>query len=104
MIVSSYNIRGLGGMLKRRRIRELIRNNRIDFLAIQETKLEVISESLCFSLWGSHDCEWVYLPAEGRSGGILSIWASLITLLSSLLKVRDLLVFVLNGEFKKRFA
>jgi exonuclease III len=61
-------------MVKRRRIRDLIRNNRIDFLAIQETKLEVISETLCFSLWGSDDCDWVYLPADGRSGGILSIW------------------------------
>jgi exonuclease III len=76
MIVSSFNIRDLGGMLKRRKIRELIRLQKIDFLALQETKLEVISESLCFSLWGSQCCDWVYLPAEGRSGGILSIWSS----------------------------
>ncbi|KAK2423798.1 hypothetical protein QL285_034226 [Trifolium repens] len=62
-------------MLKRRKIRELIRLHKIDFLALQETKLEVISESLCFSLWGSQDCDWAYLPTEGRSGGILSIWS-----------------------------
>jgi exonuclease III len=47
----------------------------IDFLALQETKMEEISESFCFNLWGSHDCEWVYLPSVGRSGGILSIWS-----------------------------
>jgi hypothetical protein len=75
MIVSSFNVRGLGGVLKRRKVKELIRSQKIDFLALQETKMEVISESLCFSLWGSHDCDWVYLPSEGRSGGILSIWS-----------------------------
>ncbi|MCI24695.1 cytochrome P450, partial [Trifolium medium] len=74
MIVSSFNVRGLGGVLKRSRIRQLVHINKIEFLAIQETKLEVISESLCYSLWGSSDCDWVFLPSEGRSGGILSIW------------------------------
>ncbi|PNY11183.1 cysteine-rich receptor-like protein kinase [Trifolium pratense] len=61
--------------MKRRRIIEMIRINNIGFLAIQETKLEVITESLCCSLWGSSDCDWVFLPSEGRSGGILSIWS-----------------------------
>ncbi|KAK2383075.1 hypothetical protein QL285_070564 [Trifolium repens] len=46
----------------------MVRNNKIDFLAIQETKLEVISETLCYGLWGSCDCDWVFLPSEGRSG------------------------------------
>jgi exonuclease III len=57
MIVSSYNVRGLGGVVKRKRLRDMIRNNKIDFLAIQETKLEVISETLCYGLWGSCDCD-----------------------------------------------
>jgi exonuclease III len=50
MIVSTYNIRGLGGVMKRRRIREFVRSQKIDFLALQETKLEVVSDSLCYSL------------------------------------------------------
>ncbi|GAU51294.1 hypothetical protein TSUD_240270 [Trifolium subterraneum] len=50
MIVCSYNIRGLGSLVKRRRIKELIQSHKIDFIAIQETKL------------------------EGNSGGILSPW------------------------------
>ncbi|GAU24549.1 hypothetical protein TSUD_148900 [Trifolium subterraneum] len=74
MIVSSFNVRGLGGVMKRRRIRELVRHQKIDFLALQETKMEVLSEAFCYSLWGSDDCEWVFLPSVGRSGGILSIW------------------------------
>lgn len=74
MIVLSFNVRGLGGSLKRKKIKELVRSHRVDFLAVQETKMEVISESLCISLWGYQDCDWVYLPSVGRSGGILSMW------------------------------
>jgi exonuclease III len=74
MIVVSYNVRGLGGQIKRRKLRELVKNHNVDFLAIQETKLNSVSDQLCYSLWGSHDCEWAFLPAEGNSGGILSIW------------------------------
>ncbi|WJX76187.1 hypothetical protein P8452_59630 [Trifolium repens] len=50
--------------------------------------MEIISESLCYSLWGSHDCDWVYLPSEGRSGGILSIWS----------KSNNSLIFSFMGE------
>jgi hypothetical protein len=74
MIVTSFNICGLGGRVKRRKIRELVTNNKVDFLAIQETKMEVISESFCHSLWGSDDCDWAFMPSVGASGGILSIW------------------------------
>jgi intracellular septation protein A len=38
MIVSTFNLRALGGVLKRRKIKELIRSEKIDFLALQETK------------------------------------------------------------------
>jgi exonuclease III len=88
MIVSSFNVRGLGGVLKRKRIRDMVRSNQIEFLAIQETKLEEISEAMCFGLWGSNDCEWVHLPSEGRSGGILSIWS----------KSNNSLIFSFKGE------
>jgi hypothetical protein len=74
MIVLSFNVRGLGGLVKRKRVRELVREQRVDFLAIQETKLELITDKLCYSLWGDNDCEWAFLPSIGNSGGILSIW------------------------------
>jgi exonuclease III len=88
MIVSSFNLRGLGGVLKRRKIKELIRSEKIDFLALQETKMEEITESFCFSLWGSDDCDWAYQPSTGRSGGILSIWS----------KSNNSLIFSFKGE------
>lgn len=47
MRIASYNIKGLGGRIKRRVVRNLIRTERIDFICIQETKLENIEELFC---------------------------------------------------------
>jgi hypothetical protein len=88
MIVLSFNARGLGGRVKRRRIRELVREHNVEFLAIQEIKLETISDNFCYSLWGSNDCAWSFLPSEGASGGILSIWG----------KSNSTLIFSFIGE------
>jgi len=74
MIVTTFNVRGFGGSVKKNKICELVRQNGVDFLAIQETKLEVITPALCYSLWGGEDCDWVFKAYEGNSGGILSIW------------------------------
>lgn len=60
--------------MKKRRIRELVRQNKVDFLAIQEAKLEDISSALFYNLWGSDDCQWSFRPSEGNSGRILSLW------------------------------
>jgi hypothetical protein len=60
--------------VKKRKVRELVVGDKVDVLALQETKLEVISEALIHSLWGSDDCDWSYVPALGNSGGILTIW------------------------------
>lgn len=46
----------------------------MDFFALQETKLEAITPAMCYSLWGGKDCDWVFRPSEGNSGGILLIW------------------------------
>lgn len=45
-------MRGLGGGLKRNKIRELVRQNNVDFLAIQETKMEVITRSFFLQFIG----------------------------------------------------
>jgi hypothetical protein len=61
-------------VLKHKKIRELVKDQRVDFLAIQETKKEAVTESLCRQLWGDDDFLWAFLPSVGNSGGILSIW------------------------------
>lgn len=49
----------------------MMRHHKMQFLAIQETKMEVITPNLCYSLWGDEDCDWEYLPSEGNGGVIL---------------------------------
>jgi hypothetical protein len=89
MIISSFNVRGLGGgVVKWNAIKELVRQENIEFLAIQETKIEAISDSFCYNIWGGEDCQWIYLPAVGKSGGMLSFWS----------KSSASLIFSFSGE------
>ncbi|MCH90356.1 hypothetical protein A2U01_0011270, partial [Trifolium medium] len=44
-------------------IRNLVKEEKVDFLAIQETKLEVVNDALCYGIWGGEDCSWVFLPS-----------------------------------------
>jgi len=67
-------VRGLRESVKRKKLRELIAQNNIEFLPIQETKMEEISNRFCWRIWGSDDCDWAFLPSEGNRGGLLSIW------------------------------
>jgi len=62
MINKTFNIIGLGGVLKKNKICELVRVHKVDFLAIQETKLDIITQELCYNLWASEDCEWAFRP------------------------------------------
>jgi len=63
--------------LKKNKEMELVWNNKVVFLANQETKLEIITPTLCYNLWGSEDCEWAFQPFVGNSGVIISIWQKL---------------------------
>jgi exonuclease III len=74
MITCSFNIRGLGGRVKKRRIRELVRKEKIDVLAIQETKMGSVNPSFCCGLWGGENVAWKCNPSVGRSGGLLLLW------------------------------
>jgi hypothetical protein len=45
-------VQGLGGSVKKQKLRQLINRNRVEVMAVQETKLEVIDHKLCSRLWG----------------------------------------------------
>jgi mannosylglycoprotein endo-beta-mannosidase len=68
------NVRGLGAGVKKRRIRELVRVEKVEVLALQETKVERVDRSFCASLWGGDDVGWCSVPSNGRSGGLIIIW------------------------------
>ncbi|GKV21745.1 hypothetical protein SLEP1_g31697 [Rubroshorea leprosula] len=58
----------------RREILKLVKKENPDFLCLQETKLEVVEESLCRALWYSENFDWVMQKSMGNSGGLLCIW------------------------------
>ncbi|XP_057808850.1 uncharacterized protein LOC131023324 [Salvia miltiorrhiza] len=70
----SYNIRGLGSKIKKREIREIIQKQEIDVVFLQETKMGQLSEPDLKSIWGTEAVEFANRQAEGRSGGILTLW------------------------------
>ncbi|MCH84952.1 LINE-1 reverse transcriptase like, partial [Trifolium medium] len=61
-------------MVKKSMIRKMVKDEKVEFLAIQVTKLEEVSDALCYNIWGGEDCSWAFYPSVGNSGGILSIW------------------------------
>ncbi|GLT40901.1 hypothetical protein SLA2020_149990 [Shorea laevis] len=73
MKIISFNVRGLGSLIKRKEIFRLVRREKPDVLFLQETKLEEVEVSLCKMLWFSDDCDWVMQKSVGNSGGMLCI-------------------------------
>nr|GEU52410.1 putative RNA-directed DNA polymerase, eukaryota, reverse transcriptase zinc-binding domain protein [Tanacetum cinerariifolium] len=70
-----YNMEGcLGNLSKKRRIQELNTNNKINFVAIQETKLESIDLFSIKELWGNLSFKFSFSPSVGYSEGILYVW------------------------------
>jgi len=57
MIIGSFNICGLGGRIKKRKVREFVLSSQLDCVLIQETKLCSVSESLVYYLWGNSFCD-----------------------------------------------
>ncbi|GKV17381.1 hypothetical protein SLEP1_g27896 [Rubroshorea leprosula] len=66
--------RGVGKEGKKRGVRELVARDKVDFLSVQESKVEVVDAQLCRALWGSNSFEWVAQPFKGMAGGLIYIW------------------------------
>lgn len=74
MIMGSFNIRGGGRSIKRKRICCNINKRGAEMFLIQETKMEVVSEAIAKSFWRSEDVDFSFAPSEGLPGGILKLW------------------------------
>ncbi|GJY24460.1 RNA-directed DNA polymerase, eukaryota [Tanacetum coccineum] len=70
----SYNIQGLGSKAKKDWTRELIGKHNVNFLSLQKTKMESISDMDVKILWGNSNFEYLFSEAIGNSGGILCTW------------------------------
>jgi exonuclease III len=76
MNLLSFNIRGLGGRVKVKKLNALIRMEKVDLMVIQGTKMGGINYNLCDRVWGSTDYGFTSKDAIGNSGGLLCIWNS----------------------------
>ncbi|KAL8549861.1 hypothetical protein ACS0TY_008632 [Phlomoides rotata] len=75
MKIPSYSIRGAGRRKeKRREVRDMVMNLKIEICCLQETKLEAVDRRLCKLIWGNRACDWACFGSEGNSGGILTLW------------------------------
>lgn len=74
MLINSFNFRGHGGRFKKNKARELFFSKSLDFMVIQETKLNDVTLSISNSLWGISFCDWSLSPLVENNCGILLIW------------------------------
>nr|GFA80938.1 RNA-directed DNA polymerase, eukaryota [Tanacetum cinerariifolium] len=65
---------GLGHKAKKGWIQELNSKYRINFVTLQETKMESIDIFSIKALWGNSSFDYVFSPSVGFSGGILLVW------------------------------
>ncbi|RVX10943.1 hypothetical protein CK203_013310 [Vitis vinifera] len=74
MKIITWNVRGANDSSKRKIIKNYIRNQRVDLMCIQETKIQEMSEGIVRNLGSGRFLDWRALNAEGATGGILICW------------------------------
>ena len=73
--ILNWNVRGLNSVARQDAVSEMVDALKIDVVCLQETKLSNVSRSLILSMLGSDfDNNFICLPSEGASGGILIAW------------------------------
>ncbi|PWA71971.1 SGNH hydrolase-type esterase domain-containing protein [Artemisia annua] len=74
MIIGSININGVGTTPKKEWVRDLCRENHLNFIGIQEFKTNKEDLDFILSLWGKNNCDFAVKKSCGSSGGIIALW------------------------------
>ncbi|CAL5381702.1 unnamed protein product [Camellia sinensis] len=74
MKLLSWNVRGLGRPEKRRKIKQVFCERRVDMVLLQETKRSTIDEKFVRSIWGREQMDFMAVDSAGAAGGLLCIW------------------------------
>jgi len=74
MKIISLNVRGFGGDVRWKYMKELISKEKPGLVCLQETKLISVSAFKCFGFWGSNDVSWIHKGIDNEGGGILTLW------------------------------
>ncbi|GJR22729.1 RNA-directed DNA polymerase, eukaryota [Tanacetum coccineum] len=73
--VMGYNMEGcLAQKAKKDWVKDLSIKNKVNILALQETKMENMSLLCVKSCWGNMTFDFVHSDSVGNSGGILCVW------------------------------
>ena len=70
----SWNVGGANDSSKRKLRKAFIRNQKVDLLCIQETKIQPMTEGVVRSLGTGRFLDWGALDASSFAGGILICW------------------------------
>ncbi|XP_071728005.1 uncharacterized protein [Rutidosis leptorrhynchoides] len=76
MRLASWNTHGLGNKSRGRMAGSFVTNFQIQFLAIQETMVKIVSQPILNEIWKQYAFEAIQVESDGRSGGLVSIWRS----------------------------
>lgn len=71
MNLISWNIRGLGGGCKQGTIKKIVREKKVAFLGLMETKCSAIRKSKVIRVWSDDEFQWAAVDAINTSGGLL---------------------------------
>ncbi|XVF38856.1 hypothetical protein REPUB_Repub20aG0138100 [Reevesia pubescens] len=74
MKIMSWNVRGISSDGKQDRVRRLINRVNPNVVLVQETKLKKCDNLLISKLWPFGKVDWLFSPADGASGGLISLW------------------------------
>jgi len=72
--IFNWNVRGLNSAVRREEVRKMLQAVKPSIACLQETKLQVIDDSLASDFLGSGLPSYTYLPAAGVCGGIALAW------------------------------
>ena len=72
--IFNWNVRGLNSAVRREEVHKMLQAVKPSIACLQETKLQVIDDSLASDFLGSGLPSYTYLPAAGVCGGIALAW------------------------------
>lgn len=64
-----WNMRGFGGDIKKRYLRELVMDMKVDFLGLQETMRDQFPRNELQGICAGRDFHWHHIPSRGEIWG-----------------------------------
>jgi exonuclease III len=70
----NWNVRDLNSASRKSSVRTFIESCGADVIYLQETKMQEINKGKVLAILGTYFDQFIFLPSNGASGGILVSW------------------------------